>query len=255
MSKRVSSLARAGMSAKKTKFNPTFMPTRIATAEVAAAVDADPPLPKLIQEVNSYLAEPEKGGCIAYWMRMGDLRSELLTPIPVSLANHLPCPVTDNRALARASEEAENSGIPLIVLFVICQAEYLAHDRSPKRIDFMLRNLASLKVISHILGQTILISCGSLRSLLYTFHSTLPCTTTIVLFQVMSCPFFRHYVPVTCLQISNMKSMNSSAILQLASLQRRMASNLSLCTTSALLNQASCLPSKDSPTLYAYPNR
>ena len=77
MSKRVSSLARAGMSAKKTKFNPTFMPTRIATAEVAAAVDADPPLPKLIQEVNSHLAEPEKGGCIAYWMRMGDLRSEL----------------------------------------------------------------------------------------------------------------------------------------------------------------------------------
>ena len=76
MSKRVSTLARAGKSAKKTKMNHTLLPSRIATMEVAAAVDADPPLPKLIQEVNNRLAKPEKGGCVAYWMRMGDLRRE-----------------------------------------------------------------------------------------------------------------------------------------------------------------------------------
>jgi deoxyribodipyrimidine photo-lyase len=56
--------------------------------------------------------------------------------------------VTDNRALARASEEAINSDIPLVVLFVICRAEYILHDRSPMRIDFMLRNLAALDVCS-----------------------------------------------------------------------------------------------------------
>ena len=56
--------------------------------------------------------------------------------------------VTDNRALAKASEEAKNNNISLVVLFVICRAEYILHDRSPMKIDFMLRNLAALNVCS-----------------------------------------------------------------------------------------------------------
>lgn len=49
---------------------------RIATVEKAAAVDDDPPLSNLLQAVQHAVENPEKGGCVAYWMRMGDLRSE-----------------------------------------------------------------------------------------------------------------------------------------------------------------------------------
>ncbi|RDB22583.1 Deoxyribodipyrimidine photo-lyase [Hypsizygus marmoreus] len=104
-----------------------FLPNKIATAEAAAAVDADPPLPKLLKAVEHSLNEPTKGESIVYWMRMGDLR------------------ISDNRALAMASAQAEREGIPLIVLFVLSPQDYIAHDRSARRIDFTLRSLAQIK--------------------------------------------------------------------------------------------------------------
>lgn len=54
--------------------------------------------------------------------------------------------VHDNRALSEASEQARKLEIPLLVIFAISPQDYAAHDRGPRRIDFMLRNLASLKV-------------------------------------------------------------------------------------------------------------
>ncbi|EST07371.1 DNA photolyase, FAD-binding/Cryptochrome, C-terminal [Kalmanozyma brasiliensis GHG001] len=72
------------------------------------------------------------GKNVVYWMRMHDLR------------------VHDNRALAHASKLAEarqkkGKGGNLVALFVITPADYRAHDRGARRIDFVLRTLASLK--------------------------------------------------------------------------------------------------------------
>lgn len=58
----------------------------------------------------------------------------------------LTCPVRDNRALSQASEQARKSEIPLVVLFILSPQDYVAHDRGARRIDFVLRNLRSLKV-------------------------------------------------------------------------------------------------------------
>jgi len=54
--------------------------------------------------------------------------------------------VDDNRALSKASFQAQNLSVPLIVMFVISPQDYAAHDRGARRIDFMLRNLSLLKV-------------------------------------------------------------------------------------------------------------
>src|ERR1700691_4659514 len=53
--------------------------------------------------------------------------------------------VEDNRPLSQASAQALKEKIPLIVLFVISPQDYIAHDRSARRIDFTLRNLAIIK--------------------------------------------------------------------------------------------------------------
>ena len=55
--------------------------------------------------------------------------------------------VVDNRALSAASEQAVQNKIPLIVLFLLSPQDYIAHDRSKRRIDFVLRNLAEIKVM------------------------------------------------------------------------------------------------------------
>lgn len=55
--------------------------------------------------------------------------------------------VVDNRALAAASAQAVQNKIPLIVLFLLSPQDYIAHDRSKRRIDFVLRNLSKIKVI------------------------------------------------------------------------------------------------------------
>ncbi|GLB33926.1 putative DNA photolyase [Lyophyllum shimeji] len=105
----------------------TFRPNKVATAEAAAAVDADPPLRKLEDLLKHSVDNPAKGQSVVYWMRMGDLR------------------VSDNRALSLASEQAVKDDIPLIVLFAISPQDYVAYDRSARRIDFTLRNLSKLK--------------------------------------------------------------------------------------------------------------
>ena len=54
--------------------------------------------------------------------------------------------VDDNRALSQASKRAREADVPLIVLFVISPQDYVAHDRGPRKIDFVLRNLKSIRV-------------------------------------------------------------------------------------------------------------
>ncbi|KIO30217.1 hypothetical protein M407DRAFT_69379 [Tulasnella calospora MUT 4182] len=69
----------------------------------------------------------ENGDAVVYWMRMQDMR------------------ILDNRALEGASKCARERGIPLLVVFLFSVGDYRAHDRSPRRVDFVLRNLNILK--------------------------------------------------------------------------------------------------------------
>lgn len=52
----------------------------------------------------------------------------------------------DNTALYQASQCAQKLEVPVIALFVLSPGDYKWHDRSSKRIDFVLRNLRYLKV-------------------------------------------------------------------------------------------------------------
>ncbi|PWN47349.1 hypothetical protein IE53DRAFT_321378 [Violaceomyces palustris] len=74
------------------------------------------------------------GGNVVFWMRMHDLR------------------IHDSRALALASDLAAKrrkasagSGGNLIVLHILSPGDFKAHDRGPRRIDFLLRALKQLE--------------------------------------------------------------------------------------------------------------
>ncbi|KAG1755580.1 DNA photolyase, FAD-binding/Cryptochrome [Suillus lakei] len=112
---------------KKGRTNSPFTPIKIATAEAAAAVQTDPPFLRFLDALRNVTQKPSKGQSIVYWMRMGDLR------------------ISDNKALALASAQALEDQIPLVVLHVLSPQDYIAHDRSKTRIDFVLRNLSLMK--------------------------------------------------------------------------------------------------------------
>ncbi|KAF9464436.1 FAD binding domain of DNA photolyase-domain-containing protein [Collybia nuda] len=122
----IDTVNKATTTVKRARAN-NFVPIKIATASAAAAVDADPPLQKLLKMVRAGGKNLKKGSSIVYWMRMGDLR------------------ISDNRALSLASQQAQKDCIPLVVLFVLSPQDYKAHDRSARRIDFVLRNLRLIK--------------------------------------------------------------------------------------------------------------
>ena len=105
---------------------------------------ADPPLPKLLKAVQDTIKNPAKGDSIVYWMRMAASGVCLYT-VSIQPKTELFQLVEDNRALAQASAQAVKDKVPLIVLFVISPQDYIAHDRSARRIDFTLRNLAVIK--------------------------------------------------------------------------------------------------------------
>ncbi|KAN0097489.1 DNA photolyase, FAD-binding/Cryptochrome [Tylopilus felleus] len=147
---------------KKGRTAPSFMPKKIATVEAAAAAQANPPFMRLLTEMRNVVPNPQSGKSIVYWMRMGDLR------------------IVDNRALAAASKQAIQNKIPLIVLFLFSPQDYIAHDRSKRRIDFVLRNLSEIKesfaeldipllTVSHTPRHTIPFK---VISLLESFHCT-----------------------------------------------------------------------------------
>ncbi|KAG2156169.1 DNA photolyase, FAD-binding/Cryptochrome [Suillus clintonianus] len=126
MMKRARSPSPLAMS-KKGRTNSPFAPIKIATAEAAAAVQTDPPFLRLLDALRNVTQNPAKGQSVVYWMRMGDLR------------------ISDNKALALASSQAVEDRIPLVVLHILSPQDYIAHDRSKTRIDFVLRNLSLVK--------------------------------------------------------------------------------------------------------------
>ncbi|KAK0498590.1 DNA photolyase, FAD-binding/Cryptochrome [Armillaria luteobubalina] len=144
---------------RSTGSSSTFKPNKIATQEAAAAVDTNPPFPVLLKAVKDGLKDPVKGKSVVYWMRMGDLR------------------IHDNRALSLASTQAQNDKIPLIVLFIISPQDYVAHDRSPRRIDFTLRNLSKslydLYIPLHVVTEKVR---RSVPAKLVSLLSSLECT-------------------------------------------------------------------------------
>ncbi|BGP35308.1 DNA photolyase phr1 [Rhodotorula toruloides] len=71
--------------------------------------------------------KPSKHGVVVYWMRNKDFRLE------------------DNTALSYASAVAQEHSLPLIALHIFSLGDYKSHDRSPRRIDFQLRQLAYLR--------------------------------------------------------------------------------------------------------------
>jgi len=129
MSKRALSPSNSlsGSPSKRICNNMKLLPNKIATAEAAAKVDASPPFAGLIKALKNGVESPQKGEAVVYWMRMEDLR------------------IADNRALSQASRFAQKVKVPLIVLFVLSPQDYMAHDRSARRVDFTLRNLSSIK--------------------------------------------------------------------------------------------------------------
>jgi len=129
----------------------TFSPIKVASKEAAAAVDKHPPLSTLLQAVEQGVKDPAQGDCVVYWMRMSDLRSVFPWPLIIAIYS-LATIVSDNRALFMASEQAKQEAIPLMVLFAISPQDYVAHDRSARRIDFTLRNLAIIKASIHNLS-------------------------------------------------------------------------------------------------------
>ncbi|SCV74778.1 BQ2448_7807 [Microbotryum intermedium] len=90
------------------------------------------PLAKLYKAMDDLAKAkkaPSKGKdhVVVYWMRNKDLRLD------------------DNRALAHACAVAKEKSLPLLALHIFSPSDYKAHDRSPRRIDFMLRQLAYLQ--------------------------------------------------------------------------------------------------------------
>ncbi|PSS35478.1 hypothetical protein PHLCEN_2v1633 [Hermanssonia centrifuga] len=117
----------SGHALKRTRTDVEFLPKKIATVECAAKADSSPPFVKLMEYMQSTVIASAKGDAVVYWMRMEDMR------------------INDNRAFTQASAQARKDNIPLVVLFVLSPQDYVAHDRSARRIDFMLRNLGVLK--------------------------------------------------------------------------------------------------------------
>ncbi|KAF8812552.1 hypothetical protein BYT27DRAFT_7087205 [Phlegmacium glaucopus] len=112
---------------KRARITKEFHPIKVASQEASAAADAKTPFSQLETVLDRRLKSPQTGDCVVYWMRMSDLRT------------------IDNKALNRASKQARQDDIPLIVLFVFSPEDYIAHDRSARKIDFTLRNLAVLR--------------------------------------------------------------------------------------------------------------
>lgn len=131
MSKRAHSYSEPS-SSKKQKTG-TFSPNKVASEENATAADENTPHVQLSEAMKDVIKKPQKGECVTFWMRMADLR------------------IKDNRGLAEASKQAQKDGIPLVVLFVVSRQDYIAHDRGARKIDFTLRNLASVKASLDIL--------------------------------------------------------------------------------------------------------
>lgn len=133
---------------KKSRLERPLSIGNVASPEAAAVADAEPPLTKFLQALDVTTVPQRSGDAVVYWMRMEDMRSLPFFPHALFSPHHLSSfiLVYDNRALAQASAQAIEDHVPLLVLFVLSPQDFVAHDRSPRRIDFTLRNLCILRV-------------------------------------------------------------------------------------------------------------
>ena len=64
--------------AKRRCVSKTFAPIKVAKAEAAAAADSNPPFVRLEEAMERVMKHSQQGESVVYWMRMADLRSELV---------------------------------------------------------------------------------------------------------------------------------------------------------------------------------
>ncbi|KIW30707.1 uncharacterized protein PV07_02415 [Cladophialophora immunda] len=83
-------------------------------------------LEKAVQETQGDRDRIQPGDCVVHWFKC-DLR------------------ITDNKGLHLASKTAKMLDVPLICLYLISPQDYEAHLTAPVRVDFILRNLLTLK--------------------------------------------------------------------------------------------------------------
>ncbi|KAK1752693.1 Deoxyribodipyrimidine photo-lyase [Echria macrotheca] len=108
-----------------------FYPHEMSNAR-ARAYNADE-IPRPIEQLNAALTEAstQRAGvkvkdAVVHWFKW-DLRTR------------------DNRALAQASEMAQQAGVPLIGLYIVSPQDFEAHLTAPIRVDFTLRTLKVLR--------------------------------------------------------------------------------------------------------------
>ncbi|GAA6039361.1 hypothetical protein JCM8097_002816 [Rhodosporidiobolus ruineniae] len=97
------------------------LPPEMSSTPLAQLYDA-------MQELSTVQeAKPPKDGVVVWWIRNKDLR------------------LVDNTALSHASSLAQSLSLPLLALHIFSPGDYKSHDRSPRRIDFQLRQLHYLQ--------------------------------------------------------------------------------------------------------------
>ncbi|GAA6002665.1 cryptochrome/photolyase family protein [Rhodotorula paludigena] len=118
--------------------SPPAILARAAREETFPAEMDQTPLAKLYDAMHAFAktenkseVKPNKDGCVVYWSRNKDLRLD------------------DNTALSYASAIAQDLKLPLLYLHIFSIGDYKSHDRSPRRIDFQLRQLAYLRKRLH----------------------------------------------------------------------------------------------------------
>lgn len=108
---------------------PSFGRIKACSIKKADEMDANPPVKRLdeaiVNRVKINHSDDEKS--VVFWMRMHDLR------------------LVDSRGLSLASDYATEYSLPLIIIHVFSPQDYENHDRSPRRIDLVLRKLHSLQ--------------------------------------------------------------------------------------------------------------
>lgn len=115
---------------------------------------ADTPLARLqnaIAEAAKVKVEvPSMNGLVVYWQRCEiqvakALAAETALTWLFSPRRNKDLRLNDNTALAHASAYAKQHSLPLLVLHIFSTGDYKSHHRSPRRIDFQLRQMAVLE--------------------------------------------------------------------------------------------------------------
>jgi len=101
----------SGPTKRQRPTTPSFRPIKIASAEAAGRVDADPPMNQLEKLLEAGLKKARKGKCVIYWMRMADLRGNISCP-PLLLSVDPCCSKRQSCAQSGVGGSGEIKGSP-----------------------------------------------------------------------------------------------------------------------------------------------